>query len=144
MVNDALSAIAPIVAVNQLSINIAVIDYGGTIKLLATPTRNSQFVTAMLVCTISLLYRLHVDVDVQFPRPHFLPLHLLIYPTTWQLGSFLCCCILLIIDQKLVLASKNDQFIQENSWKASRKLLENPWKTPGISLKNLSGHPVTS
>ena len=43
MVNDALSAIVAFVDVHQLPINIAVVDIGGTIKLLATPGINSQF-----------------------------------------------------------------------------------------------------
>ena len=48
MVNNALAAIVPIAAVNQLPINIVVVDEGGTIKLLATPARNSQSATARL------------------------------------------------------------------------------------------------
>ena len=49
MVNDALSTTVPIVAVNQLPINILVVGIGGTIKFLATPDRNCQSATACLV-----------------------------------------------------------------------------------------------
>ena len=48
MVNDdPLSAIVLIVAVNQFPTNI-VVDKGGTIKLFATPARNSLSLTARL------------------------------------------------------------------------------------------------
>ena len=47
MVTDALSAIVPVVAVNQLRITIVVVGKGGTIKWLATPARNSQSATAV-------------------------------------------------------------------------------------------------
>ena len=48
MVNDALSARVPIVAVNQLPISTVVVGKGGTIKLFASPARNSQSATARL------------------------------------------------------------------------------------------------
>ena len=48
MVNDPLSAIVPIVAVNQLPTTSIVFDKGGTLKLLATPARNSQSTTVRL------------------------------------------------------------------------------------------------
>ena len=49
MVNDVLSAIVSIVAVNQLPLNNAVVGKGDTIKLLATPARNCQSATAGLL-----------------------------------------------------------------------------------------------
>ena len=64
MVSDALSAIVPIVAVNQLPINIAVVDKRDTIKLLASPARNSQSATARLfllfICCIDSIFMLLV------------------------------------------------------------------------------------
>ena len=48
MVNDSFAAIVPIVTVNLLPINIVVVDERGTVKLLATPVRNSQSATARL------------------------------------------------------------------------------------------------
>ena len=42
MVNEPLSDIVPIEAVNQLVINIIAVDKEGTIKLSATPSINSQ------------------------------------------------------------------------------------------------------
>ena len=48
MVNDAFSAIVPIVAVNQLRTSIVIVDKGGTIKLFASSARNSQSATARL------------------------------------------------------------------------------------------------
>ena len=48
MINDAVSAIVLIVAVNQLPISMVVVDKKGTIRWLATPARNSQSATARL------------------------------------------------------------------------------------------------
>ena len=48
MVSDALSVMMLIAAVNQLPINI-VVDKGGTIKLFASPARNSQSTIAKVV-----------------------------------------------------------------------------------------------
>ena len=48
MVIDALSAIVLIATVNQFPINSVFVDKGGTIKLSASPARNSQSATARL------------------------------------------------------------------------------------------------
>ena len=56
MVYDALSALVPLVTVNQFSINIAVVGEGGTVKLFASPARNSQSATARLL--LIALYRI--------------------------------------------------------------------------------------
>ena len=48
MVCDALSGIVPIVAVNQLPINIVVVDKGSSIMFLVTSARYSQSATARL------------------------------------------------------------------------------------------------
>ena len=48
-VNDAVSAIGPIVAVSQFPISILFVGKGGTMTLLATEARNSQSGTARLL-----------------------------------------------------------------------------------------------
>ena len=49
MVNDALSAIVPIVAANQSPINIVVVGRGGSVRLFASPARNSQSATVRVL-----------------------------------------------------------------------------------------------
>ena len=78
MVNYTVSAIVPIVAVNQLPINFVVVGERGTLKLLATPARNSQSATARLF----LLFLYCIDAMVMlFERAN--PKH------DWH-GSFRC------------------------------------------------------
>ena len=123
MVNDALSRLVPTVAVDQSPVNIAVAGKGSSMKLFATTARNSQSATAgmfilFLSCIDSMFMlfvrsiakhdyhgfsqcsRGHTSENIfwrQSPRPHFLPLHLLICLRTWQPGSFHCCSTLFAI-----------------------------------------------
>ena len=52
MVNGALSALVPLVAVDQLPFNIVVVGKGVAVTLFASPVRNSQSVTAGLLLLV--------------------------------------------------------------------------------------------